>query len=102
MKVFIFSIFFTTYLFQAAMAKHHREKNNKPNIIVIMADDFSYEYLSLYQDKVARTPNLDKMGRKGLQFTEFHVAPLCTPTRNRIMTGKNNYKTYLGFGMLDP
>ena len=78
------------------------QKENKPNIILIMADDMGYECLSINGATEYETPNLDKMGRTGMRFTNVYSQPLCTPSRVKIMTGKYNYRNYEYFGYLNP
>ncbi|WP_236979491.1 sulfatase-like hydrolase/transferase [Membranihabitans maritimus] len=74
----------------------------KPNIILIMADDLGYETLGCYGSDDYNTPNLDKMADEGMLFENCHSMPLCTPSRVQIMTGKYNFRNYVGFGILDP
>jgi arylsulfatase A-like enzyme len=59
----------------------------KPNIIVILSDDQGYGELSCHGNPVVRTPNLDRLHAESVRFTDFHVAPMCTPTRGQLMTG---------------
>jgi len=65
------------------------QKQDKPNIIIIMADDMGYGDLSTYGSTLINTPNLDKMAAEGIKFTDFHAnGPVCSPTRAAILTGK--------------
>ena len=48
------------------------------------------------------TPRLDEMAANGMRFDEGHVLPLCTPTRVALMTGKHNFRNYIGFGLMRP
>ena len=73
----------------------------KPNIIVIMADDFGYECVAANGGESYKTPHLDKLAAGGVRFTQCHVQPLCTPTRVMLMTGKSNVRNYTGFGLLE-
>jgi len=62
--------------------------NNKPNFIVIYADDQGYGDLSCYGATKFKTPHIDKMRAEGMKFTDFYVtAPVCSPTRSSLMTG---------------
>ncbi|MDO6602843.1 arylsulfatase [Arenibacter palladensis] len=61
--------------------------NVKPNVIIIMADDQGYGDLSLNGNPILKTPYMDKIGKESVRFTDFHVAPMCTPTRGQLMTG---------------
>ena len=74
---------------------------DKPNIILIMADDLSYESISVNGGKSYNTPNIDKLASRGIRFINCHSEPICTPSRVRIMTGKTGKKNYLDFGVLD-
>jgi arylsulfatase A len=53
----------------------------KPNIILIMADDFGYECVTANGGQSYQTPNLDRLAASGMRFEQCHVQPLCTPTR---------------------
>ncbi len=58
-----------------------------PNIIVLITDDQGYGELSCHGNPVVRTPNLDRLHSQSVRFTDFHVAPMCTPTRGQLLTG---------------
>jgi len=72
----------------------------KPNVILIMADDFGYECVTANGGQSYRTPNLDRLAAAGVRFEHCHVQPLCTPTRVQLMTGRYNLRNYLQFGTL--
>jgi arylsulfatase A-like enzyme len=60
----------------------------KPNIIFILADDLGWMDTSLYGSKFCETPNIEKLAKRGMMFTQAYAAnPLCSPTRSSIMTG---------------
>ncbi|HEY3738375.1 MAG TPA: sulfatase [Bryobacteraceae bacterium] len=59
----------------------------KPNVIVIFADDQGYGDLGCYGSPEIRTPNIDQMARDGTRMTNFYAAPICGPSRAAIMTG---------------
>ena len=77
------------------------KKEQKPNVILIMADDMGYECLSVNGATAYQTPYLDKMATFGMRFTNVFSQPLCTPSRVKIMTGKHNYRNYEHFGYLN-
>ena len=74
----------------------------QPNIILIMADDVSWECFGSYGSEEYKTPHLDKMSQNGVQFNHCYSTPICTTSRVMIMTGKQNFRNYTHFGYLDP
>ena len=78
------------------------KKPEKPNVILIMADDMGSECLSINGATEYQTPNLDRLSKTGMRFTNVMAQPLCTPSRVKIMTGKHNYRNYEYFGYLNP
>ena len=64
----------------------------KPNIILILADNFGYGELGSYGGGITRgapTPRLDELARQGTRLTNFNVEPSCTPSRSALMTGRH-------------
>jgi arylsulfatase len=59
----------------------------KPNVIVLLTDDNGYGDLSCHGNPVVKTPNFDRLHGQSVRLTDFHVAPMCTPTRGQLMTG---------------
>ena len=76
--------------------------NKKPNIVLIISDDLGYEVIGANGGTSYETPRLDEMAQDGMRFENAHVMPLCTPTRTALMTGKYNFRNYIGFGLLRP
>jgi arylsulfatase A len=76
-------------------------KPDRPNVILIMADDFGYECVGANGCTSYRTPNLDRLAAGGARFEHCYVQPLCTPTRVQLMTGQYNVRNYVRFGSLD-
>jgi arylsulfatase A len=74
---------------------------DRPNIILVMVDDFGYECITANGGQSYQTPNIDSLAASGVRFTNCHVQPLCTPTRVQLMTGKFNVRNYVRFGLLD-
>ena len=75
---------------------------NQPNVILIMSDDLGYEVIGANGGTSYETPRLDQMAEDGMRFENAHVMPLCTPTRISLMTGKYNFRNYIGFGLIAP
>ncbi len=66
---------------------------NRPNVVIIMADDLGYGDVGFNGSSVARTPHLDDLARSGCTFTRFYSqSPVCSPTRGALLTGRNAYR----------
>ncbi len=62
---------------------------NRPNIIVILADDLGQTDISLYGNKTIATPNIDRIGKSGVTFTQGYISsPICSPSRAGLLTGR--------------
>lgn len=62
---------------------------DRPNIVVLLADDLGYGDLSSYGHPTIRTPHLDRMAEEGVRLTSFYAAaPSCTPSRAALLTGR--------------
>ena len=73
----------------AAAADPKNENTNKPNFIIIFADDLGYGDLGIFGHPTNKTPNLDKMAEEGQKWTSFYVAaPVSTPSRAGLLTGR--------------
>jgi arylsulfatase A-like enzyme len=59
----------------------------KPNVILVFTDDQGYGDFSVFGNPHVQTPNLDKLSEECIVFSNFHVAPVCTPTRSQLITG---------------
>jgi arylsulfatase A-like enzyme len=60
-----------------------------PNVILVLTDDQGYGDLACHGNTLIKTPNLDKLHDQSTRLVNFHVAPLCTPTRAALMTGQS-------------
>lgn len=59
----------------------------RPNVIIVITDDQGYGDLACHGNPVAQTPHLDQLHAESVRLTDFHVAPMCTPTRGQLLTG---------------
>lgn len=63
--------------------------SHRPNIVFVLADDWSYPHASIYGDPVVHTPNFDRIARQGVLFNNAYcAAPSCTPSRAALLTGR--------------
>jgi arylsulfatase A-like enzyme len=79
----------------------------KPNVIVIITDDQGYGDFSFNDNPFIKTPNIDALAAKSVNFIDFHVAPMCTPTRGQLMSGLDAFRNHAinvssGRTLLDP
>ncbi len=59
----------------------------RPNVVIVMTDDQGYPEVSAHGNPVLQTPNLDALYNQSRRLTDYHVAPMCTPTRGQLLTG---------------
>jgi arylsulfatase A-like enzyme len=71
---------------------------NKPNIVLLLADDLGYGELGVYGQEIIKTPVLDSLAKQGMLFTDFYAGnAVCSPSRAVLMTGKSSsYSTIRG------
>jgi arylsulfatase len=72
-----------------------RAQDERPNILLIVADDAGYTDLGSFGGEI-QTPNLDALAAMGVRFTQFAAAPTCSPSRSMLLTGTDNHLTGLG------
>jgi arylsulfatase A-like enzyme len=98
MSIRIFTITFFLLISPALLA------GTRPNIVLILMDNFGYGEIGLYGGGVLRgapTPNIDSIGYQGFQLTNYNVEAECTPSRSALMTGRYGIRTRLR-GQLPP
>jgi arylsulfatase A-like enzyme len=66
-----------------------------PNVLVILIDDVGYGAWSTFGGQIP-TPNLDRLAKMGLRYTQFHTTELCSPTRAALLTGRNHHSVATG------
>lgn len=67
----------------------------RPDIIIILADDMGFSDIGCYGGEID-TPNLDRLGRGGIRFTQFYNSPRCSPSRASLLTGLHPHQAGLG------
>ncbi len=77
----------------------------RPNVVLVMTDDQGYGDLACHGNPYLETPVLDRLHAESTRLEQFHVCPVCSPTRASLMTGRYNYRTgvidtYLGRSMM--
>ena len=68
---------------------------NKPNIVLIMADDMGFSDIGCYGSEIP-TPNLDQLAKSGVRFTQFYNTARCSPTRASLLTGLHPHQAGMG------
>jgi arylsulfatase len=73
----------------AAVAAHRAEADTakRPNVLIVMTDDQGLGDFSITGNPVLKTPNFDAFAREAVRLIDFHVAPMCSPTRGQLLTG---------------
>jgi arylsulfatase A-like enzyme len=86
----IIPVLFACLLFSCG--EKQAEETKRPNIIFIMSDDHAYQAISAYSDKLIETPNIDRIAKLGMLFTNATVTnSICAPSRATILTGKHSH-----------
>lgn len=65
----------------------------RPNVILVIADDQGYGDLGFNGNPHVKTPNIDRFAGESVRFTHFYVSPVCAPTRSSLMTGRYSLRT---------
>lgn len=87
MRPFFLFVVFVFFMVIGAGSFARGAAPKKPNVLILMTDDQGYGELSVHGNPVLRTPNLDRLHDESIRLTNFHVAPMCTPTRGQLMSG---------------
>lgn len=90
-----------TLLAVVPMAYGDSLAGKRPNILFVLTDDQGYGDVSAHGNPVLKTPNLDRLHREGVRFTDFHVSPTCSPTRSALMTGRHEFKNGITHTILE-
>ena len=82
-------------LFSALAMQAGAADSQRPNIVLLLADDWGFTDVGAYGGEMA-TPNLDRLAARGMRFSNFHVTASCAPTRSMLMTGVDNHRNGVG------
>ena len=97
-RILNFTVLLICILFQSC-SEQKKEIVQKPNILILLADDLGYEKLSCYGGLDVETPNIDKLAKGGMLFKNTYTSPVCTPSRMSFYTGeytpRHKYSTVL-------
>ena len=89
---FKFFLLLFSVLLLACAQKKQPPTQQPPNIIFMMADDHAYQAISAYSDRLVETPNIDRIAKEGMLFTNACVTnSICAPSRAVILTGKHSH-----------
>lgn len=80
----LITLLITLSYFQATVFS---QQSQRPNVIIVLSDDQGYGDFSCNGNPILQTPALDQLALEGLQFSDFHVSPYCTPTRGQLLSG---------------
>jgi arylsulfatase A-like enzyme len=94
-KLGVFSVAAGMYpaISRAESVVKKENSRKQPNIIVVMTDDQGYGDVGFHGNKLLKTPNIDQFAQEGMELTRFYVAPVCSPTRAGLLTGRYHYRT---------
>ena len=96
---FILYFFSTLLLFGIILSfsgkVNKKEISQRPNIILIVADDLGFGDIGCYGGDI-ETPNIDDLAFNGIKFSSFHTAPMCAPTRAMLLSGNDNHIAGMG------
>ena len=95
----IFSVLFLLLgCFAVSDCARHQDNasEERPNIVVIMSDDMGYSDIGAYGGEI-NTPNLDRLARNGLKYTQFYNQARCAPTRASLITGLYPHQSGMGW-----
>jgi len=79
----------------SSWAKKTNEPKGSPNVVMIVLDDVGFSQFGCYGSAI-ETPALDSLAADGLRYANFHVTPLCSPTRSCLLTGRNHHAVGMG------
>ncbi|MCB0996183.1 MAG: arylsulfatase [Acidimicrobiales bacterium] len=79
----------------------NRAPEGSPNIVFVLVDDMGWSDPGCFGGEI-ETPNIDRLAENGIRYTNFHVNPICSPSRASLLTGVNAHAAGVGFVLNDP
>ncbi|MBA6314489.1 arylsulfatase [Cellulophaga baltica] len=93
-KTYLFKLLFTTLIFIVTPLKHQSlQAQKKPNIIIMMTDDQGFGDIGMHGNPYLKTPNIEAIGKKGIEMETFITYPNCSASRAALLTGRYPYRT---------
>ena len=74
--------------------------SDRPNVIVMVADDLGWADVGFHGNTVIDTPSLDRLAEEGVQLDRFYTTPICSPTRAALMTGRDPMRLGVAYGVI--
>jgi arylsulfatase A len=96
------SIFMVILLGAILLSCSKETENQLPNIVFILADDMGTDVFDVYGGTSYYTPNIDGLAETGLTFNQCYSAPVCSPSRVKLLTGRYGFRTGQTWGYLPP
>ena len=90
-----YCFFLAAFILVNKKVLHAQQPTAKPNFILIVADDMGFSDPGCFGGEI-RTPNIDKLASQGVRFTNYYVAPTCSPTRSMLLSGIDNHLVGMG------
>jgi arylsulfatase B len=72
----------------------------RPNVVVIVADDLGWSDVGFHGNTEIKTPSLDRLAAQGVQLDRFYTTPICSPTRAALMTGRDPMRLGVAYGVI--
>tara|TARA_B100000446_G_scaffold93839_4_gene88026 strand:- start:18847 stop:20334 length:1488 start_codon:yes stop_codon:yes gene_type:complete len=91
-------LFFFTLFSCASQANN----NQRPNIVILLADDLGWSDVGFHGNTEIDTPALDRIAREGMQLDRFYATPICSPSRSALLTGRDPMKLGTAYGVVMP
>lgn len=95
-----FRIFIFFILFFLLISCSTKETSKSPNIVFILVDDMGTEVLGCYGGTTYQTPNINQLALTGIQFNHCYSSPVCSPSRQNLLTGRYGFRTGQEWGHL--